>query len=135
MSNKLEVFSHLLNELRQNVIRAECEEDLRYTLLTHYPTTLIEVTAHVAELINEATAFLRKIKKKKQKNKNICIYMMAHVTPEEEAAFNEILQTLEAELTESTTATKSPLNVRNCQFWFRLAKPKKPSVCSSHMIR
>ena len=63
MSNKLEVFSQLLNELRQNVIRAECEEDLRYTLLTHYPTALIEVTAHMAELINEATAFLREIQK------------------------------------------------------------------------
>ena len=63
MSNKLAVFSHLLNELRQNVIRAECEEDLRYSLLTHYPTTLIEVTDHMVELINEATEFLREIQK------------------------------------------------------------------------
>ena len=63
MSNRLEVFSQLLNELRQNVIRAECEDDLRYTLLTHYPTTLIEVTEHMVELINEATEFLREIRK------------------------------------------------------------------------
>ena len=33
------------------------------------------------------------------------IYMMAHATPEEEAALNEIMQTLEAEPTESTTST------------------------------
>ena len=51
-NNKLTVFSHLLNELQQNVIKAECEEDLRHTLLTHYPTTLIEVTDHMVELIN-----------------------------------------------------------------------------------
>ena len=35
--------------------------------------------------------------------------MMAHVTPEEEAALNEILQTLEAEPTESTTSSANPL--------------------------
>ena len=63
MSNKLEVFSQLLNKLRQNVITAECEEDLRHSLLTPYPTTLIEVTAHMVELINEATEFLREIQK------------------------------------------------------------------------
>ena len=63
MSNKLAVFSKLLNELLQNAIRFECEEDLRYTLLSHYPTTLIEVTDHMAELINEATAFLRESQK------------------------------------------------------------------------
>ena len=38
MSNKLTVFSQLLDELQQNkVIKAECEEDLRYTLLNRYP--------------------------------------------------------------------------------------------------
>ena len=63
MSNKLEVFSKLLNELRQNAIRVECKEDLRYSLLTHYPTTLIEVTDHMVKLINEATEFLREIPK------------------------------------------------------------------------
>ena len=39
MSNQLTVFSQLLNKLRQNVIRAECDEDLRYTLLNRYPVT------------------------------------------------------------------------------------------------
>ena len=61
--NRLAVFSHLLNELRQNVIRAEFEEDLRYTLLPHYPATLILVTDNMVELINEATEFLREIQK------------------------------------------------------------------------
>ena len=38
MSNKLTVFSQLLDELQQNkVIKAECEEDLRYTLLIAIP--------------------------------------------------------------------------------------------------
>ena len=63
MSNKVAVFSQLLNELRQNVIRAECEEDLRYSMLPHYPTELIAVTDHMVELINEATEFLREIQK------------------------------------------------------------------------
>ena len=62
MSNKLEVFS----QFEKNVIRAECEEDLRYLLLAHYPTMLIEVTAHMVELINEATEFLREIQKTKK---------------------------------------------------------------------
>ena len=63
MSNKLEVFSHLLNEILQNVITVECEEDLRYTLLPHYPTRLIKVTDLMAELLNEATTTLREIPK------------------------------------------------------------------------
>ena len=63
MSNKLAVFSHLLNEMLQNAITVECEEDLRYTLLPHYPTRLIVVTDHMAEPINEATAFLRETQK------------------------------------------------------------------------
>ena len=33
-NNKLSIFSQLLNELRQNVFKAECEGDLRYMLLT-----------------------------------------------------------------------------------------------------
>ena len=56
MSNKLAVFSQLLNEMLQNAITVECEEDLRYTLLPHYPTRIID---RMAELINEATATLR----------------------------------------------------------------------------
>ena len=62
-NNKLVIFSQLLNELKQNVIKAEWEEDLRYTLLIHYPATLIEVTDHMVELINEATKLLREIQK------------------------------------------------------------------------
>ena len=53
MSNQLTVFSQLLNELRQNVIKAECDEDLRYTLLNRYPVTLIEVTGPMVELIRK----------------------------------------------------------------------------------
>ena len=63
MSNKLQVFSHLLKEMLQTVITVECEEDLRYTLLPHYPTRIIEVTDLMAELLNEATATLREIQK------------------------------------------------------------------------
>ena len=62
-NNRLAIFSQLLNQLRQYVIKAECEEDIRYTLLTQYPTTLIEVTDHTVELINEPTEFLREIQK------------------------------------------------------------------------
>ena len=68
MSNMLAVFSKLLNELRQNVIRAKCEEDLRYSMLPHYPTELIAVTDHMVELINEATECLREIQKTHQEN-------------------------------------------------------------------
>ena len=63
MSNQLTVFSQLLNELRQNVIKAECEGDLRYTLLTRYPVTLIEVTDPMVELIQKATELLRETQK------------------------------------------------------------------------
>ena len=63
MSNKLEVFSQLLNEMIQNVITVECEEDLRYTFLPHYPTRIIEITDRMAELLNEATATLRENQK------------------------------------------------------------------------
>ena len=71
---------------------------------------------------------------------------MAHITSEEEAAVNEVLQLLEAQPVD-TTSSSNPLvsltnddqislrNVRSWQFWFRLEKRKKPSVCSSHMIR
>ena len=55
MSNQLTVFSPLLNELRQNVIKAECDEDLRYMLLNRYPVTLIEVTDPMVDLIRKAT--------------------------------------------------------------------------------
>ena len=37
MSDQLAVFSRLLDELRQNAIKAECDEDLRYTLINCYP--------------------------------------------------------------------------------------------------
>ena len=67
---------------------------------------------------------------------------MAHMTPGEEAALNEVMQMLEAEPVESTTSSANPLvsvtnddNVRSWQFLFRLENRKKPSVCSSHMIR
>ena len=63
MSNQLTVFSQLLNELRQNVIKAECDEDLRYTLLNPYSVTLIEVTDPMVELIQKATELLREIQK------------------------------------------------------------------------
>ena len=46
ISNKLTVFLQLLDELQQNkVIKAQCEEDLRYTLLNRYPVRLIEMPA------------------------------------------------------------------------------------------
>ena len=64
MSNKLAVFSQLLNELQLNkIIKAECEEGLRYTLLNRYPVRLIEVTDTMAELIRKATELLLEIQK------------------------------------------------------------------------
>ena len=64
MSNKLTVFSQLLDELQQNkVIKAECEEDLRYTLLNRYPVRLIELPDTMAELILKATELLPEIKR------------------------------------------------------------------------
>ena len=63
-NNKLAVFSQLLNELQQNkLIKADCEEDLRYTLLNRYPVRLIEVTDTMVELIWKATELLPKIQK------------------------------------------------------------------------
>ena len=63
-NNKLTVFSQLLDELQQNkVIKAECEEDLRYTLLNRYPVRLIEVTDTMVELIPKATELLAEIQK------------------------------------------------------------------------
>ena len=63
MYNPTTVFSQLLKELRQNVIKAECEGDLRYMLLTRYPVTLIVVTDPMVELIQKATELLREIQK------------------------------------------------------------------------
>ena len=64
MSNKLAVFSQLLDELQQNkVIKAECEEDLRSTLLNRYPVRLIEMYDTMVELIRKATELLPEIQK------------------------------------------------------------------------
>ena len=64
MSNKLAVFSQLLDELQQNkVIKAECEEDLRYTLFNRYSVRLIEMSDTMVELIRKATELLPKIQK------------------------------------------------------------------------
>ena len=64
MSNKLAVFSQLLDELQQNkVIKAECEEDLRYTLFNRYSVRLIEMSDTMVELIRKATELLPEIQK------------------------------------------------------------------------
>ena len=64
LNNKLTVFSQLLDELQQNiVIQAECEEDLRYTLLNRYPVRLIEMPDTMVELIRKATELLPEIKR------------------------------------------------------------------------
>ena len=64
MNNKLTVFSQLLDELQQNrVIKAECEEDLCYTLLNRYPVRLIEMPDTMVELIWKATKLLPEIKR------------------------------------------------------------------------
>ena len=64
MNNKLIVFSQLLDELQQNrVIKAECEEELRYTLLNHYSVRLIEMTDTMTELIRKATELLPEVKR------------------------------------------------------------------------
>ena len=64
MSNKLAVFSQLLDELQQNkIIKAECEEGLRYSLLNRYLMRLIEVPDTMVELIRKATELLPEIQK------------------------------------------------------------------------
>ena len=64
MNNKLTVFSQLLDELQQNrVIKAEYEEDLRYTLLNRYPVRLIEMPDTMAEYIRKVTEILPEIKR------------------------------------------------------------------------
>ena len=64
MSNKLAVFSQLLGELQQNkIIKAECEEGLRYSLLNRYLMRLIEVPDTMVELIRKATELLPEIQK------------------------------------------------------------------------
>ena len=65
---------------------------------------------------------------------------MAQLTPEDQAAFNEIMQVLEVEPTETTTTNPlvsitNDINIRSLQFWFRRANPKKPSVCSAPTSR
>ena len=63
-NNKLTVCPQLLEELQQNkVIKAECEEDLRYMLLNRYPVRLIIVTDTMVELIRKATELLPEIQK------------------------------------------------------------------------
>ena len=68
--NKLAAFSQLLDELhvqtleaQNRVIKAECEEDLRYTLLKSYPVRLIEMPDTMAELIQKVTEILLEIKR------------------------------------------------------------------------
>ena len=64
MSNKLAVFSQLLDELQQKkVIKAECEEDLRCTLLNRYPVRLVEMPGTMVELIRKATELFPEIQK------------------------------------------------------------------------
>ena len=68
--NKLAVFSRLLDELhvqtleaQNRVIKAECEEDLRYTLLNRYPVRLIAMPDTMAELIRKVTEIFSEIKR------------------------------------------------------------------------
>ena len=68
--HKLMVFSQLLDELRvqtletqTKVIKATCEEDLRYMLLNRYPLRLIEMPDTMTELIRKVTETLPEIKR------------------------------------------------------------------------
>ena len=62
---------------------------------------------------------------------------MAHVTAEEEAALNEVMQMLEAQpLATTSSAAVVPLDDRIPAQREKLAVlVSKPSACSSHMIR
>ena len=71
--HKLTVFSQLLDELRvptletQNrVIKAACEEDLRYMLFNRYPLRLIEMPDAITELIRKVTEILPETKRIKE---------------------------------------------------------------------
>ena len=68
--HKLTVFSQLVEELRvqtletqTKVIKAACEEDLRYMLLNRYPLRLIEMPDTMTELIRKFTEILPEIKR------------------------------------------------------------------------
>ena len=68
--HKLTVFSQLLDELlvqtleaQNRVIKAACEEDLRYMLLNHYPLRLTEMPDTMAELIRKVKEILPEIKR------------------------------------------------------------------------
>ena len=73
---------------------------------------------------------------------------MAHMTPEEEGALTEAMQLLEAQPVESTTSQTSantfvsvtnddniPAQREKLAVLVSTGRSKKPSVCSSHMIR
>ena len=66
---KLTVFSQRLDELRvqtfeiqTRVMKAACEEDLRYMLLNRYPLRLIEMPDTMTELIRKVIEILPEIK-------------------------------------------------------------------------
>ena len=68
--HKLTVFSQLLDELRTQtleaqtrVIKAACEEDLRYMLLNRYLLRLTEMPDTMPELIRKVTEILPEIKR------------------------------------------------------------------------
>ena len=68
--HKLTVFSQLLDELRvqtletqTRVIKAACEEELRYMLLNRYPLRLIEMPDTMAKLLRKVTEILPDIKR------------------------------------------------------------------------
>ena len=142
------VFSQILNKLlvqtlaeQNRIIKSVGVEDLHYMLLNCYPLRLNEMPDTMSALFMMLKSFCLTSRELSKSKIYTCKYIhsMVHVTAEEEAALNEIMQVLEAQPLETTTVVPLDdqilLSARNWQFWFRLENQKKLSARSSHMIR
>ena len=108
--HKLTVFLQLLVELhiqtlktQTKVIKSAGEKDLRTMLLNRYSLKLNEMPKTMTSLIKAVDELLPDIKRIIENLKKIYIHTMA--TPEEKAALDEVMQLLEAQPVESTSAT------------------------------
>ena len=114
--HKLTVISQILDELlvqtlatQNKIIKAAGEEDLRYMLLNRYPLRLNQMPDTMSALIREVEGFCLTSRELLSKSKKLnyihtYIHTMTHVTAEDEAALNEVMQMLEAQPLETTSA-------------------------------
>ena len=78
--------------MEHKIIKAASEEDLRTMLLNRYSLKLNEMPTTM-------TGLIRKLKKNTK-----YIHTMAHITAEDETTLNEVMQLLEAQPVDTTSA-------------------------------